>query len=116
VENASSHCGVQRWPLLNLHPLTETRRERGSGWSWADTFFSSLAHKVCRKLPERIEAKNHALEVMEQIVHSIQSFAVHGFTESHASALRCAPMLSPWYRAHRAAEFCADLPDNQSMG
>jgi error-prone DNA polymerase len=72
--------------------------------------------KVCRKLRERLEAKRHTPQVIEQIVHSIQSFAVYGFPESHAISFALLAYASAWYRVHRAAEFYAGLLNNQPMG
>ena len=72
--------------------------------------------KVCIKLRERLTMKNHSPEVIEQIVNSIQSFAVYGFPESHAISFALLAYASAWFKAHRPAEFVASLLNNQPMG
>jgi error-prone DNA polymerase len=72
--------------------------------------------KVCLKLRARLTANNHSAEVIEQIVNSIQSFAVYGFPESHAISFALLAYASAWYKVHRPAEFLASLLNNQPMG
>jgi error-prone DNA polymerase len=72
--------------------------------------------KVCLKLRARLKARNHSAEVIEQIVHSIQSFAVYGFPESHAISFALLAYASAWYKVHRPTEFFASLLNNQPMG
>jgi error-prone DNA polymerase len=71
---------------------------------------------VCLKLRERMRQRGHTDEVTEQLVKSVQSFAVYGFPESHAISFALLAYASAWYKAHRAAEFYASLLNNQPMG
>ena len=72
--------------------------------------------KACVKLRQRMQEKGHTPEVTEELVKSVQSFAVYGFPESHAISFALLAYASAWYKAHRAAEFFASLLNNQPMG
>jgi error-prone DNA polymerase len=72
--------------------------------------------KVCVKLRAAMAAKNVNLEVAEKIVHSVQSFAVYGFPESHAISFALIAYASCWLKVHRTPEFYCALLNNQPMG
>ncbi len=72
--------------------------------------------KVCIKLRDRMREKGLTPEVTDQLVKSVQSFAVYGFPESHAISFALLAYASAWYKVHRAAEFYAALLNNQPMG
>jgi len=72
--------------------------------------------KVCVKLRAAMAAKNVNLEVAEKIVHSVQSFAVYGFPESHAISFALIAYASCWLKVHRTPEFYCALFNNQPMG
>ncbi len=71
---------------------------------------------VIVKLRRRMQEKGHTEEVTEQLLQSVQSFAVYGFPESHAISFALLAYASAWYKVHRAAEFFASLLNNQPMG
>ena len=64
----------------------------------------------------RMEEKGHAPVVIDELVKSVQSFAVYGFPESHAISFALLAYASAWYKVHRAAEFYSSLLNNQPMG
>jgi len=72
--------------------------------------------KVCAKLRQAMTEKAVASEVADQIIQSIQSFAVYGFPESHAISFALIAYASCWLKVHRAPEFYASLLNNQPMG
>jgi len=72
--------------------------------------------KVCVKLRRRMHERGHSEEITEQLLKSVQSFAVYGFPESHAISFALLAYASAWYKMHRAAEFYASLLNNQPMG
>jgi error-prone DNA polymerase len=55
-------------------------------------------------------------EAAEQIVHSITSFALYGFPESHASSFALLAYASAYLKVHHPAAFYAALLNNQPMG
>jgi error-prone DNA polymerase len=55
-------------------------------------------------------------EVIEKVLHSITSFALYGFPESHAISFAILAYGSAYLKAHRPAEFYASLINNQPMG
>jgi len=55
-------------------------------------------------------------EAAEQIVHSITSFALYGFPESHSSSFALLAYASAYLKVHHAAAFYAALLNNQPMG
>src|SRR5207248_4519841 len=57
-----------------------------------------------------------APEVIEKVLHSITSFALYGFPESHAISFAILAYGSAYLKAHRPAEFYASLINNQPMG
>ncbi len=52
----------------------------------------------------------------EQIIHSITSFALYGFPESHAASFALLAYASAWLKTHYLAAFTAALLNNQPMG
>jgi len=72
--------------------------------------------RVSVKLREAM-ARNHvAPDVIEKVLHSITSFALYGFPESHAISFAILAYGSAYLKAHRAPEFYASLINNQPMG
>jgi len=55
-------------------------------------------------------------EAQEQIIHSITSFALYGFPESHAASFALIAYASAWLKCHYLAAFTAALLNNQPMG
>ncbi len=72
--------------------------------------------KVCLKLRAAMAAKGIEDGVADQIVKSVQSFAVYGFPESHAISFALIAYASCWLKTHRGPEFFAALLNNQPMG
>jgi error-prone DNA polymerase len=72
--------------------------------------------KVCIKLRAALDAREIPRDISEKIVHSIQSFAVYGFPESHAISFAMIAYASCWMKAHRPEEFYCSLLNNQPMG
>ena len=52
----------------------------------------------------------------DEIVHSITSFALYGFPESHAASFALLAYASAYLRAHHIAAFTCALLNNQPMG
>ena len=72
--------------------------------------------KVVVKLREGMTRRGIAPEVQERIVHSLSSFALYGFPESHAISFALLAYASCWLKVHRAPEFYCALLNNQPMG
>ncbi len=111
-------------PLFQEQMLKMSRDLAGFTGSEAEELRRALSfhrshdrmNAVCVKLRERMRQRGHTDEVTEQLVKSVQSFAVYGFPESHAISFALLAYASAWYKAHRAAEFYASLLNNQPMG
>src|ERR1700720_974702 len=73
-------------------------------------------NKVSVKLREAMARNQVAPDVIEKVLHSITSFALYGFPESHAISFAILAYGSAYLKAHRAAEFYASLVNNQPMG
>jgi len=73
-------------------------------------------NKVSVKLRQAMTRKNVAPEVIDKIIHSITSFALYGFPESHAISFAILAYGSAYLKVHRAPEFYASLLNNQPMG
>src|SRR5438105_9261067 len=73
-------------------------------------------NKVSVKLREAMARNQVAPEVIEKVLHSITSFALYGFPESHAISFAILACGSAYLKAHRPAEFYASLINNQPMG
>jgi error-prone DNA polymerase len=72
--------------------------------------------KVSVKLRAAMARKGVAPDVIEKIIHSITSFALYGFPESHAISFAILAYGSAYLKVHRAPEFYASLLNNQPMG
>ncbi len=72
--------------------------------------------KVSVKLRAAMERKGIASDQIDQIIHSISSFALYGFPESHAISFAILAYGSAYLKVHRAPEFYASLINNQPMG
>jgi error-prone DNA polymerase len=72
--------------------------------------------KVSVKLRAAMERKGVAPDKIDKIVHSITSFALYGFPESHAISFAILAYGSAYLKVHRAPEFYASLLNNQPMG
>jgi len=55
-------------------------------------------------------------EAQEEIIHSITSFALYGFPESHAASFALLAYASAYLKTHYLAAFTAALLNNQPMG
>jgi error-prone DNA polymerase len=73
-------------------------------------------HKVSVKLRAAMERKGVAPDVIDRIIHSISSFALYGFPESHAISFAILAYGSAYLKVHRGPEFYASLLNNQPMG
>jgi len=73
-------------------------------------------NRVSIKLREAMARNQVASEVIEKVLHSITSFALYGFPESHAISFAILAYGSAYLKAHRPAEFYASLINNQPMG
>src|SRR5205807_8239502 len=72
--------------------------------------------RVSIKLREAMARNNVAADVIEKVLHSITSFALYGFPESHAISFAILAYGSAYLKVHRAPEFYASLINNQPMG
>jgi error-prone DNA polymerase len=72
--------------------------------------------KVSVKLRAAMERKGVAPDQIDKIIHSITSFALYGFPESHAISFAILAYGSAYLKVHRAPEFYASLLNNQPMG
>src|SRR5436309_1000467 len=72
--------------------------------------------KVSVKLRAAMERKDVAPDKIDKIIHSITSFALYGFPESHAISFAILAYASAYLKVHRAPEFYASLLNNQPMG
>src|SRR5690242_5930081 len=65
--------------------------------------------KVSVKLRAAMAGKGVTPEIIDKIVHSITSFALYGFPESHAISFAILAYGSAYLKTHRAAEFYVGL-------
>src|SRR5947199_7821706 len=72
--------------------------------------------KVSVKLRAAMQGKNVPPDKIDKIIHSITSFALYGFPESHAISFAILAYASAYLKVHRAPEFYASLLNNQPMG
>src|SRR6266404_3518008 len=72
--------------------------------------------RVSVKLHAAMERKGVAPDQIDKIIHSITSFALYGFPESHAISFAILAYGSAYLKVHRAPEFYASLLNNQPMG
>jgi error-prone DNA polymerase len=73
-------------------------------------------NRVSVKLRNAMARNQVAPDVIEKVLHSITSFALYGFPESHAISFAILAYGSAYLKAHRPAEFYASLINNQPMG
>jgi error-prone DNA polymerase len=68
------------------------------------------------KLRRGMQRNGISPEAQEQIIHSITSFALYGFPESHAASFALIAYASAYLKCHYLAAFTAALLNNQPMG
>ena len=68
------------------------------------------------KLRARMQHNGITPEAQEEIIHSITSFALYGFPESHAASFALLAYASAYLKTHYLAAFTAALLNNQPMG
>ena len=68
------------------------------------------------KLRAGMERNGIAARAQERIIHSITSFALYGFPESHAASFALLAYASAYLKCHYLAAFTAAMLNNQPMG
>ena len=68
------------------------------------------------KLRRGMTANGIAPKVQDEIIHSISSFALYGFPESHAASFALIAYASAYLKCNYLAAFTAALLNNQPMG
>jgi error-prone DNA polymerase len=68
------------------------------------------------KLRAGMQRNGITAEAQEEIIHSITSFALYGFPESHAASFALLAYASAYLKTHYLAAFTAALLNNQPMG
>ena len=68
------------------------------------------------KLRRGMERNGIAGETQDTIIHSITSFALYGFPESHAASFALIAYASAYLKCHYLAAFTAAMLNNQPMG
>ncbi|HEY2384885.1 MAG TPA: error-prone DNA polymerase [Terriglobia bacterium] len=68
------------------------------------------------KLRQGMDQNGIAGEVQDQIIHSITSFALYGFPESHAASFALLAYASAYLKCHYLAAYTAAMLNNQPMG
>jgi error-prone DNA polymerase len=68
------------------------------------------------KLRQGMNQKGITGDVQDQIIHSITSFALYGFPESHAASFALIAYASAFLKCHYLAAFTAAMLNNQPMG
>jgi error-prone DNA polymerase len=68
------------------------------------------------KLREGMERNGIEAKVQDAIVHSITSFALYGFPESHAASFALLAYASAYLKCHYLAAFTCAMLNNQPMG
>ena len=71
---------------------------------------------LMNKLREGMAANGLSPETQENIVSSIQSFALYGFPESHAASFALLAYASAYFKVHYLAAFTCAMLNNQPMG
>ena len=71
---------------------------------------------LMKKLREGMTRKHIPVETQENIVNSIQSFALYGFPESHAASFALIAYASAYFKVHYLAAFTCAMLNNQPMG
>src|SRR6185436_7970686 len=68
------------------------------------------------KLRRGMTEKGITGKTQDEVVHSIASFALYGFPESHAASFALIAYASAWLKCHYLAAFTAATLNNQPMG
>ena len=68
------------------------------------------------KLRRGMDAKGITGQTHDKIIHSITSFALYGFPESHAASFALLAYASGYLKYHYLAAFTAAMLNNQPMG
>jgi error-prone DNA polymerase len=68
------------------------------------------------KLRKGMDQNGITGDVQDQIIHSITSFALYGFPESHAASFAHIAYASAYLKCHYLAAFTAAMLNNQPMG
>ncbi len=68
------------------------------------------------KLRQGMDRNGITRDVQDQIIHSITSFALYGFPESHAASFALIAYSSAYLKCHYLAAFTAAMLNNQPMG
>src|SRR5437879_9245651 len=68
------------------------------------------------KLRQGMDQNGITGEVQAQIIHSITSFALYGFPESHAASFALLAYASAFLKCHYLPAFTAAMLNNQPMG
>lgn len=71
---------------------------------------------LMEKLREGMDRKGITPEIQDNIVGSIQSFALYGFPESHAASFALLAYASAYFKVHYLAAFTCAMLNNQPMG
>ncbi|OYU43171.1 MAG: error-prone DNA polymerase, partial [Burkholderiales bacterium PBB4] len=111
-------------PLFQEQVLRMAMDVAGFSGAEADDLRRAMAFKrsdermerVTAKLRQRMTERNIGEDVQEKIIHSIGSFALYGFPESHAISFALIAYASCWLKVHRTVEFYTGLLNNQPMG
>jgi error-prone DNA polymerase len=111
-------------PLFQEQLLRMAMVVAGFSGGEAEELRRAMGFKRSEKRMQEIEAKLRAgmarngisREAQEQIVHSITSFALYGFPESHAASFALIAYASAYLKCHYLAAFTAALLNNQPMG
>ena len=90
----------------------------------AEELRRAMGSKRSQKRMQEVEAKMRAGmaqngivgEQQDRIVHSITSFALYGFPESHAASFALLAYASAYLKCHYLAAFLAAMLNNQPMG
>ncbi len=73
-------------------------------------------HRMKAKLADGLRANRVSEAACVWLLHSLESFALYGFPESHAISFALLVYASVWLKVHRGAAFFAALLNNQPMG
>jgi error-prone DNA polymerase len=88
----------------------ELRKAVGMRRSW------ERMEKLMLKLREGMTSNGIAQETQNDIVQSIQSFALYGFPESHAASFALIAYASAYFKVKYLAAFLCAMLNNQPMG
>ncbi len=88
----------------------ELRKAVGMRRSW------QKMTSLMEKLREAMARKGITPEIQDNIIGSIQSFALYGFPESHAASFALLAYASAYFKVHYLAAFTCAMLNNQPMG